>query len=165
MAELKYSHYFVHELAPDQRRKGPGKMPSMVVFTDNDIIAGSNFFSTMIMGESATKIAGHGPHIHQHAEILVALGTDPEHPQDLGAEIEVCMGPEMESHVITQSTLIYVPANFIHCPYRVLKVTRPFIFIQSQYSGKLTETSLRKLVAQELRDKMIFIDADGTQKD
>jgi len=40
-----------------------------------------------------------------------------------------------------------------------------YLFIQSQYSGKLTEPSLKKLVAQELRDKMIFTDADGTQKD
>jgi hypothetical protein len=46
----------------------------------------------------------------------------------------------------------------IHCPFRVLKGTRPFIFIQAQYSPKLTETSLKKLVAEELRDKMIFMD-------
>jgi len=64
------------------------------------------------------------------------------------------MGPEMESHVITQSTLIYVPANYHPLSLTVFsKVTRPFIFIQSQYSGKLTETSLRKLVAQELRTR------------
>ena len=73
--------------------------------------------------------------------------------------------PELEKHTITTSTLVYIPANFIRCPFRVTRVDRLFLFIQSQYAPKLTETSLKKLVARAERDKMIFIDADGTQKD
>jgi competence transcription factor ComK len=53
----------------------------------------------------------------------------------------------------------------ILCPFRILSVERPFIFIQSQYAGKLTETSLKKMVAEGLRDKMIFIDADGSSEE
>ena len=60
MTDLKYSNYFLNELPPEQRQKGFGKMPSMVVFTDDDIIRGSHYFSVMIMGEEATKVAGHG---------------------------------------------------------------------------------------------------------
>jgi hypothetical protein len=161
---MKYSKYFLNELTPEQREKGYGKMPSMVAFTDNDIIEGSHYFSAMVMGKGALS-RGHGPHTHKHPEVLVALGTDPDNPKELGAEIELCMGPEMEKHVITTSTLVFIPANFVHCPFRVTRVGRPFLFIQSQYAPKLTETSLKKLVAQEERDKMIFIDADGTQKD
>lgn len=162
---MKYSQYFLHELPDAQRFKGLAKMPAMVAFTDNDIIAGSKYFSVMLMGEEATKGAGHGPHVHQDPELLVALGTDPDNPRDLGADMEMCMGPEMESHIITESTMIWIPANFVHCPFRVLKVRRPFLFIQCQYAPKLTETSLKKLVAEEMRDRMIFIDADGQQQD
>ncbi|GAI15490.1 unnamed protein product [marine sediment metagenome] len=165
MAKSKYSKYFLNELPPEERQKGFGRMPAMVAFTDDDIIKGSHYLSVMVMGEAATKSAGHGPHTHNDPEVLVALGTDPDNPKVLGAEIELCMGPEMESHIITESTLVYIPANFIHCPFRILKVDRPFLFIQAQYAPKLTETSLKKLVAEELRDKMIFIEADGTQKD
>jgi hypothetical protein len=71
----------------------------------------------------------------------------------------------MESHIITESTMIWVPANFTHAPFRILEVTRPFLFIQCQYAPKLTETSLKKLVAEEMRGKMVFIDADGKQPD
>jgi hypothetical protein len=46
------------------------------VFTDTDTLQGSHYFSAMIMGESAIKVAGHGPHSHKDPEILVALGTD-----------------------------------------------------------------------------------------
>ena len=165
MAESKYRNYFLNELSPEERQKGFGRMPAMVVFTDDDIIKGSHYFSVMVMGEAATRSAGHGPHTHKTPEVLVALGTDPDNPRELGGEIELCVGPEMEVHRITQSTLVYIPANFIHCPFRIIKVDRPFLFIQSQYSPKLTETSLKKLVAEELRDKMVFIDADGTQRD
>jgi len=165
MTDPKYGKYFLHELAPEHRQRGLGKNPRFLILSDNDIIEGCHFFSVMLMGEEATKVAGHGPHTHRTPEVLVALGTDVENPRELGAEIELSMGAEMEKHLITKSTLVFIPANFIHCPFRVLKVTRPFLFIQAQYSGKLTETSLKKLVAEELRDKMIFIDADGTQKD
>ncbi|MBN1692721.1 MAG: hypothetical protein JW845_04105 [Dehalococcoidales bacterium] len=165
MAEMKYSKYFLHELPEEQRKKGFGKMPSMVAFTDNDIIAGSKYFSVMLMGEEATKGAGHGPHIHEDPELLVALGTDPANPRDLGADMEICMGPEMESHIISESTMIWIPAKLVHCPFRILKVRRPFLFIQCQYAPKLNETSLKKLVSKEMQDKMIFINADGKQKD
>ena len=165
MAEMKYSKYFLHEIPEAQRKKGFGRMPSMVTYTDNDIIAGSKYFSVMWMGEEATKMGGHGPHIHQDPELLVALGTDPSNPQDLGADMEMCMGPEMESHIVTVSTMIWVPAKFVHAPFRILKVRRPFLFIQCQYAPKLTETALKKLVAEDLWDKMVFINADGKQKD
>jgi hypothetical protein len=165
VAAMKYSKYFLNELPNEQRFKGFGKMSSMVAYTDADIIEGSKYFSVMIMGPEAAKHPGHGPHIHQDAEILVALGTDMNNPRDLGAKMEMCMGPEMESHIITESTMIWIPARFVHAPFRILEVTRPFIFIQCQYAPKLTETPLKKLVAEEMRDKMVFIDADGTQKD
>lgn len=161
---MKYSQYFMNELAPEEREKGCGKVPSIVTFTDNDIIEGGHYFSAMVMGPRAIG-RGHGPHTHKNQEILVALGTDPDNPKELGAEIELCIGPEMEKHVITTSTLVSIPASFIQCPLRVTRVDRPFLFIQPRYAPKLTETSLKKLAAQEDRNKMIFIDTDGSQKD
>ena len=164
MPEMKYSRYFLNELPDEVRFKTRfSRMSSMVAFTDNDIIAGSKYFSVMVMGEEATKHPGHGPHVHNDPELLVALGTDMDHPRDLGAKMEMCMGPEMESHIVTESTMVWIPGNFIHAPFRILEVTRPFLFIQCQYAPKLTETSLPKLVKEELRDKMVFINADGTE--
>jgi len=165
MPELKYSKYFLNELPDEQRFKGFGKMPAMVTYTDNDIIEGSKYFSVMVMGPEAAKHPGHGPHIHQDPELLVALGTDMSNPRDLGAKMEMCMGPEMESHIITESTMIWVPAKFVHGPFRVLEVTRSFLFIQCQYAPKLTETGLKKLIKEEEQAGMLFIDTDGKQKD
>jgi hypothetical protein len=163
--ELKYRKYFTTELKPEELEIGYGALKNMfLVFCDDDIIEGSHFFSAMFMGESATKIAGHGPHKHRDPEVVVALGSDPDHPHELGAEFEVYMGPEMEKHVVNKPALIYIPGNFIHCPFRVTKVTRPFLFIDMQYSPKSVETPFRNLVPENMRDKYIFIESDGSSE-
>ena len=158
--ELKYSKYFLNELPREQREKGFGKNPMFTIWTDDGIIKGSQCFSAMIMGPEATKIT-RGPHMHQTPEVLVALGSDPEKPRDLGATVELCMGREMEVHTFSASTLVYIPAKFIHCPFRVKEVKRPFIFIQVQYSPKMTETSFKKLIREEEREKMLFLGEEG----
>lgn len=161
--ELKYRKFFTSELRPEELEIGYGAAKNMfLVFCDNDIIEGCHYFSAMLMGESATKIAGHGPHKHRDPEVLVALGTDPDRPHELGAEFFVCMGPEMEKHFVSKPSLIFIPAGFIHCPFTVTKVTRPFIFIQAQYSPKDVETSFRDMIPADMRNKYIWIDSDGS---
>ncbi len=163
--ELKYRKYFTSELRPEELEIGYGALKNrFLVFCDDDIIEGSHFFSVMFMRESATKIAGHGPHKHRDPEVVVALGTDPDHPHELGAEFEVYLGPEMEKHVVNKPALIYFPGNFIHCPFRVTKVTRPFLFIDTQYSPKSVETPFKNLVPENMRDKYIFIESDGSSE-
>ncbi|HJX13268.1 MAG TPA: hypothetical protein VJ377_07050 [Dehalococcoidales bacterium] len=162
MAKTKYGKYFLTQPEPGAPKKGFWANDNTVAYTDDDVIKGSELFWAVRMGP-AWIAPPHGPHTHQDPEVLVMLGTDPDDPWDLGAEIELCMGPEMEKHVITRSTLVYIPANFLHCPIAYRNVRRPFIFIQSQYAPKLTETSFKKLVAERERDKMVFFDLDGQQ--
>ena len=160
----KYRKCFLNELTPEEKNIGFGASPMFVTFADNDIIEGCNYFSAMWMGKSSTKTLGHGPHTHPVPEVLVALGSDPEHPEDLGAEFEVFMGEEMEKHVITKSTLIYIPENTVHCPFNINQVTRPFLFMQAHYGPKLAETARRDLVPEDMRTKYIFIDMDGSSE-
>ena len=84
--------------------------------------------------------------------------------KDLGAEFELFMGEEMEKHVITKSTIIYIPENTVHCPFNINMVTRSFLFMQAHYGPKLTETSRRDLVPEDMRNKYIFIDMDGSSE-
>ncbi len=157
----KYRKCFLAELTPEEKNIGFGASGMFTAFADNDIIEGCNYFSVMWMGESATKIMGHGPHTHPVPEVLVALGADPNNPKDLGATFEMSMGSEMEKHIVDKSTLIYVPADTVHCPFTIIKCTRPFIFIQAHYGPKLVETPKMDLVPPEMRNKYIFIQSDG----
>jgi hypothetical protein len=160
----KFRKCFLTELTKEERDIGFGASPMFVTFADNDIIEGSQYFSVMWMGERSTKLFGHGPHTHPVPEMLIAIGSDPKNPEDLGAEFEMFMGEEMEKHIITKSTMIFIPPNTIHCPFNILKVTRPFLFMQAHYGGKLTETARRDLVPEDMRKKYIFIDMDGSSE-
>jgi hypothetical protein len=157
----KYRKCFLNELTSEERSIGFGASNMFVTFADDDIISGCNYFSAMWMGETATKIPGHGPHSHPVPEVLVALGTDPKNPSDLGAVFEMFMGEEMEKHIIEKSSLIYVPANTVHCPFTITKLTRPFLFIQAHYGPKLAEIPRKDLVPENMRTKYIFINSDG----
>jgi hypothetical protein len=126
---------------------------------DNSVMPGSNFYLVhWVIGDFGRggdyPMAGHPPHIHKHAELLFHIGTNPDDPMDLGAEVEMYMGKEMERHVFNRTTVIYIPPNFIHCPMRFVKTTRPWIFIQVNQGLEHTEKSFRQLLPQEAREKV-----------
>jgi len=79
---------------------------------------------------------GAGAHVHPTDEVLVYLGMDPENPDDLGAEIEVDMGPEHERHLIDKPTAIVCPAGTPHTPLVTRWVDKPFAFFAVTLSGE-----------------------------
>lgn len=160
MAETKYGKYFFTAPMPG------GETRKIIADINGDLVPGSNRYLVNwvfpspdeLFGVSSWDQISHGPHIHKSAEILMHLGTNPDDPFDLGAEVELCMGPEMEKHIITKSTVIYIPPNFVHCPWTIKRVDRPFIMIQVNQEPRHTEKSLKHLVPEKDRDRMMFID-------
>lgn len=159
MAETKYGHYIVYT-RPGTEKKG---LPDVVARIDDGTIPGAQHFLAHRISPWYVP-AQHSPHIHKDAEMLVMMGTDPQDPWNLGAEVHLCMGQEMEKHVITESCLVFIPAKFIHCPISYHNVTRPFIFIQIQYGPKMTEYPCKGLIPEEEFAKMVSFSVDGTQK-
>jgi len=62
-------------------------------------------------------------HTHTVGEILCYYGSDPADPYNLHAEIEFVIGDE--HHVITRSSLIFVPAGVPHSKPVVNAIDRP----------------------------------------
>jgi hypothetical protein len=152
MAEKKYEKYFIRELNPLKWR-APG--PTMVRL-DDTIMKGSHFYWVVIMPEhpAPNMLVGHPPHIHKDVELLFHIGTNPDDPMDLGAEVEFYMGPEMERYVITQSCVVYIPPGFIHSPWRPLKTYRPWVFIEVNQGSKHTEKFYPQLLTKEQREQI-----------
>jgi len=75
------------------------------------------------------------PHVHAYDESLICMGADCNDLSKLPGEVVMCMGPEMEKHVITSPTLIHLPKSFPHCPTTVTKADKPFFFIVLQAFG------------------------------
>ncbi len=69
-------------------------------------------------------------HSHDFHELLVFVGGNPENIEDLGAEISICLGDEQEEHIITSASVVSIPPGLKHCPLKVTKITRPFVFIE-----------------------------------
>ena len=69
---------------------------------------------------------------HQHAvpEILYFIGGDPMNFKEFGAEVEFTIGEgkDAETHVIRNTTWVYVPGNVPHCPLNFKRVDKPIMF-------------------------------------
>jgi hypothetical protein len=157
---LKYEKYFFSGPVPGR------EAAKLIAELNGDLIKGSNRYLVNWVFPSPKELFGvdswdqisHGPHIHKSAEILMHIGTDPDNPYDLGAEVELGMGPEMEKYTITKSTVTYIPPDFAHGPWTIKRVDRPFIMIQVNQEATHTEKSLKHLVPEKERDRMMFID-------
>ncbi len=70
------------------------------------------------------------PHSHDFHELLCFIGGNPLDINDLGAEVSICLGEEMEEHIITSATVVSIPPGLKHCPLKVRKITKPFVFLE-----------------------------------
>ena len=154
MSDKKYGKYFIRGAKPGETRKA---FRDAVAYLDDDVIKGSFYFTLVYIRPDDIPMV-HGPHTHPHPEILGYFGINPDDPFDLGAEIELSMGEELEKHSFTRSTLVYIPPGLVHCPIIYKRVERPFIFLYSMPVSKLREKSYKHLVPEDQRDKMVFFD-------
>ncbi|MGD0794067.1 MAG: hypothetical protein ABR958_00535 [Dehalococcoidales bacterium] len=157
MAEkTKYGKYFI-EYDPT---RWPKERRPVMVRMEESVMKGSHFYLVhWVMPGFAKplgeyKYAGHPPHIHKDAELLIHIGTNPDDPMDLGAEVEMYMGPELERHVFNRTCCIYIPPNFIHAPWRPINTIRPWIFIEINQGPSHTEKSYRQILPAETREKI-----------
>ena len=74
------------------------------------------------------------PHMHDFPHILSFLGSNPLDYYDFDAEIEFYLGGER--HIVTKTSLIYIPAGLEHGPFNQLKMERPIFQFDCNMSGK-----------------------------
>ena len=111
---------------PANRDDGGGHMA--IVSTKD--IAGFDFvllYESMARAPYRVGPDPDNPHTHPTTQIMCFLGTDPDEPEDLGAEFEICLGEEEERHVFTKSTAVVTPPFLPHWPGGLLKADRPII--------------------------------------
>jgi hypothetical protein len=95
----------------------------------------------LINEEDDKTVAFFKPHVHEADEIVAFFSSDPEDQNNLGGEIIFYIGGE--KHVITKSTLIFLPAGLEHGPLFIQKVDRPIFHFscvtQSTYEFEKNE--------------------------
>jgi hypothetical protein len=90
------------------------------------------------------NVGGKEPHKHDFHQILCFVGGDPNNIRDFGAEIEVCLGEEMEKHVITSNAAVSIPPGLPHCPINFIKVDKPVVFLEIMLVGKYERETIKK---------------------
>lgn len=68
---------------------------------------------------------GMDPHVHPYPEALVFVGLDPDNIEYLGAEMQYCLGTELEVHKFDRPSVVIAPAGAPHCPSITKEVTNP----------------------------------------
>jgi hypothetical protein len=101
--------------------------PTMTLMSD-DLVRGVN---TYIEVGWVYDMPEPNPHIFEHShregcrEIVLHIGSDPNNPEDLGAEIEFVV--DGQPVVFDTTSAIYVPEGVKHGPVTWNRLTRPHI--------------------------------------
>lgn len=151
MAELKYNKYIVSELKPPATEAPWNPPPSAagkgtggrVLYLDSEQVPGAYYMEcSWVMPRpamteeevEAAKERGPKAHTHDYDEIFGFIGTNHDDPYDLGAEVELWLGDER--HIITKTSLVFVPAGLKHSPLVFRRVDRP-VFNYTTGPGKM----------------------------
>ncbi len=154
MTKLPYSdniitktrEYTQEELAWQQKYREEARIESTVtmdrlLWMDDDMVKGAEMYMECIWlwpGETKAGLMEE-PHVHDFDEVIGFVGSDPDHPEDLNAVMEMHMGDEV--HYLEKSCLMYLPAGMKHCPLTFKKVNKPVFFFTLAPIGNYGRTS------------------------
>jgi hypothetical protein len=83
------------------------------------------------------------PHTHDFDQIIIFAGSDMDDIGELGAEIEFCMGEDLETHMITTTTAVFIPKGMPHFPATVNRLGRRFFYIEVSVAPEYSETPVK----------------------
>jgi hypothetical protein len=122
----EHSKYIVTELKePEEKKRIAGdyaKYARRILWMDENVVPGAFHMNTAWFLKAAHTLEN-VPHTHDNPEIIGFFGSDPNHPHDLGAEVEIRL--EGEKQIITKSAMIFIPPGMVHCPLILNRVDRP----------------------------------------
>jgi hypothetical protein len=126
MAESKYGKYIVTELkVPEDKKKIAefyATYAKRILWMDENVVEGAFHMNTTWFLNASTTTENE-PHVHNSDEIIGFFGNNADDPYDLGGEVEIWL--EDEKHILTKSSLLFIPAGMKHCPLILRRVDRP----------------------------------------
>jgi hypothetical protein len=75
-------------------------------------------------------------HTHNFWEFMAWYGSNPDDPDDFGAEVVFYFGKELEKHIFTRPTIVSLPPGLPHHPFEITRLTRPIIQIEIMIGNK-----------------------------
>jgi hypothetical protein len=135
MDKSKYGKYIVTDVSKFKMESPLPPHPNVdsnYLFMNDDAVKGSYFFrATWFWGTPGER--RRGSHVHEWDEVLGFLGSSRKDVHDLGGEIRFWI--EDEEHVLTKSSLIFLPKGVRHGPLQIKRVDTPIFHFSSGMSG------------------------------
>ena len=95
-----------------------------ILWMDGDVVPGAFQMNTAWYAAVPERDPIFPEHVHADADELIGFfSADPGNPYELGGELEFTI--DGETHLLTRTTLIFVPTGLRHNPLRILRVDRP----------------------------------------
>ncbi len=124
MAGGKYDKFFISKPIT------PGKFCDRLVFYSRNYEAvGEKNYSVLWNCITEPFLMVNDPHSHDFDQFLHFYSANSLDITDFDAEVEMSLGEEGEKHVITEPTVLHIPAGVIHCPLNFKVVNKPVIFM------------------------------------
>jgi hypothetical protein len=140
MTASKYGKYIVSELQIPESKKKIAEFYSTyarrILWMDDSVVEGAFHMNTSWFRKASTTTENE-PHSHDSDEIIGFFGSNADDPYDLGGEIEIWL--EDEKHILTRSSLLFIPAGMKHCPLIIRRVDRPIFHFTVVTGGQYTQ--------------------------
>jgi hypothetical protein len=142
MDNSKYGKYIITEpkagltlpsYRVDPKKDSRESVVKRLLFLDKEVVEGA-FYCEVFWYMHATEEPRTLAHTHDYDEVAAYIGSNPDDPRDLGGEIEFWL--EDEKHMLTKSSLIFIPKGMVHSPTYIRRVDRP-IFHFTTGQGKM----------------------------
>ncbi len=82
------------------------------------------------------------PHVHDFDQLIFWLGSDMNDLSELGAEVDLCLGEEMDTHIITTSTAVAIPKGMPHFPATITRMDKRIIFMEVSLAPNYQEKTI-----------------------
>jgi hypothetical protein len=126
----KYIKRNVENTYLSQKAPNPGvPYPTLELTSDKDF-GNQNFriFWTAVAKPTKMPLDSNIPHKHEQSQFLLFVGGDLTNMVDLGGEVELTMGEDLE-HVekltFTKATWVFIPGGMYHTPLVFKKINDP----------------------------------------
>jgi hypothetical protein len=122
-----YKHLLLSGVGVDKKVPKGGKW---VIYLDTIMVAEAPLLRILQYHPEEAPYPVIGTQTHEYETFFCFYGMDEKDQTDLGADVELYMGPEKEKHTINKSALVYMPANTEHGPFIVKNAKKPFLFVE-----------------------------------
>jgi hypothetical protein len=111
----------------------PGKFGDrMVYFAKNHV--GEKDYSMLFNVVTEPFLMVKDPHTHDFDQFLHFFNADSLQIAEFPAVVEFTLGEELETHVITEPTVLHIPAGVLHGPLEFTRVDAPVVFMNVAFT-------------------------------